>query len=189
MRLAMTAFLTVLDEGKKNPGDYLGYRVHFESNHPFVHELMFKDPEIRKLQDSSFLVANPYSPDYSVRGMVAFLAETLRSYNPGNRKKPRLRIYRVRHAKDWNDKGRYVHHLYFEVITGMPEAVLCGGLNDHTGARYATKQLEDIFKLVSMMYDLTLEEVVVQPERCDEVEKRFRDTYDKYRGKQTSAAA
>jgi hypothetical protein len=120
-----------------------------------------------------YLLAEPGATDASVDAMKAMLAHQLSRYNPfEDGRKFRLRIIKVPVAVD-PVRGA-LNMLYFELVSYYG-TFICGGCTDHTGTGgRGGRTLEGIFNMISLVYDIPIEEVVstrTQDEVIEELHK------------------
>lgn len=109
----------------------------------------------------TLVIADPGYTDESVHAMLLMLRHHLRSYRPREYPRFRLRIIRARIAKDQHRPGKYVHNIFFELITGVG-TFLCGACSDCSGeGGYGRKRLEAVFNFVAAIYEISVEEAVV----------------------------
>lgn len=145
--------------------------------HPFGHEV--KLAREGGLNRTAFLVEQPGQTNSSVTAMLLMLQHELTAVHV-DEMMFRLRITRVQIARDWNDQSRFVHDLYFELVSwngtfisaGCTDCTGCGG----TGGRH----LEAIFNLVGSLLNIPVEEVVIPVGRREEIDKLFSDTYHRH---------
>ena len=73
------------------------------------------------------------------------------------------------------------HMVYYEI--GSPYGVLmCGGCTDHSGAGGVGKfQLDSVFALLSLLFEIEIDSVVINFEDAQRMEQELRDAYEEYR--------
>lgn len=131
-------------------------------SHPFNSETII--PGVPGTGKYIFLLAFPGHTSSSVRAMKIMLRHQIKKYAPGNSYPFRLRITRIQKERDWNDRSRYIHDLYFELIT-YAGTFICGGCNDYSGTSSAGgRELENIFQFLGALFDTTVEEKILVQE-------------------------
>ena len=149
--------------------------------HPFGLDTKMPDPKdgYQPCADT-FLVASPAGTEESVQAMLLMLHEHLRHYHPENRRSFRLRVIRAQIAEDWHNAGKYVHNVYFELITGAG-TLLCGGCTDCSGeGGRGRERLEAVFNFVAALFDVPVEEAVIPLARAGPAEKKLNAAYSAF---------
>lgn len=178
--VALVYLLTRIQDDKKVAKDYWNARDNIHATfdyHPFGHEIDLPQNEFRN--EIIYLVADPGNTDSSVQGLLMMLQSVLESFH-FNEKVFRLRITRVQIDPDWNDKTRFVHDLYFEIVSSNG-TFIAAGCNDCTGCGgTGGHELEAIFNLVGNLLNIPVEEVVIPVGRREEIDDFFKNTYRRH---------
>lgn len=145
--------------------------------HPFGHPV-----ELRREggdNHTTYLTSDLSSTDRSVRSILLMLQHEL-SIHRRDKLDLRLRITRVQIDLDWYDKSRYVHDLYFEIVS-WNGTFICGGCNDCTGkGGHGGSDLETIFNLVGDLFEIPVEEATIPMGHRNTIDTLFRNTYRRH---------
>ena len=124
------------------------------------------------------LIAPPGLTDPSVKGMMLMLQHHAALYPTTNGPDFQLRIIRIQKPeKNWHKPDKYIHDLYFELVTGVG-SFICAGVNDYSGAGgYGGEQLESAFKFIAALYEKPIEEHVILERDAKAAITRLKDAY------------
>jgi hypothetical protein len=177
---ALGYLLRRLNDNREHAKEYWQARDHIHATfdrHPFGHEVDL--PREGNMAGTTYLVQDTSGTDRAVQALLLMLEHELTSVNV-NDMIFRLRITRVQIDRDWNDKSRFVHDLYFELIS-WNGTFICGGCNDCTGSGGSGgRELEAIFNLVGSLLQIPVEEIVIPVGRREEIDALFQDTYSRH---------
>lgn len=141
-------------------------------------------------ENGSRLIADPDGTDVSVDAMKLMLMhEAMACPSWGGQVPFRLRIIRAQHAEDWYNPGKYVHFVFFELITGVG-AFMCGGCTDCSGeGGRGREELEAIFQFVAALYEISVEEAVIPLAVAGPARQKLNRAYTDFEKRRSQVAA
>jgi len=173
-RLAITYLLKGLELTERYRRERNNHVILEE--HPFGLNTRVRDDFF---ENKVYLIADPRNTEPSEQGMIFMLQHEFSEYTLGKPNTFRLRIIRVQGERNWNEPTRFIHDLYFELITKVG-SFICGGCADFPGTGgNGGDRLEIIFKHFGAVYGVPVEEFVIPSDQIKRFRRLLSDAYNK----------
>ncbi|MDB5224502.1 MAG: hypothetical protein JWO43_124 [Candidatus Adlerbacteria bacterium] len=144
--------------------------------HPFELEHVLKKG---RRESEIYLVYCPGVTDGSVKGMLLALHEVVQLAQQDESDQPfRLRIIRAQKCADWNNPDKFVHTIFFEVVSPLGTYIAGGCTDCSGGGGWGRHQLESTFNVVAAVCGIPVEEVIISQNRSEGFIDALNDVYN-----------